>query len=203
MTHPPEFGWREGPAYTAGYLRRVVEALLPRGSKGSRVLDLGCGNGWWAGMLLERGYRVVGVDASVRGIEIARKTYPGATFHLDVIDSGLLGRMGEGAFDLVFSSHLYSPQTWASLCFAALRPGGNLLCSTPYHGYAKNLALSLVGGWDRHLDPLSEGGHIKFFSARTLRLLLTSAGFERVAFRGAGRLPLLAKSLVAIATRPA
>ena len=46
------------------------------------------------------------------------------------------------------------------------------------------------------------GGHIKFWSNRTLRVLLTVAGFADVAFLHAGRIAALARSTIAIARKP-
>ena len=80
---------------------------------------------------------------------------------------------------------------------------GQLICSTPYHGYLKNLALSLVNKWDDHHNPLWDGGHIKFFSRDSLTRLLREAGLVNISFRGAGRLPYLWKSMVLAADRPA
>jgi 2-polyprenyl-6-hydroxyphenyl methylase/3-demethylubiquinone-9 3-methyltransferase len=82
----------------------------------------------------------------------------------------------------------------------ASEPGALAIVSTPYHGYWKNLALSLVpGAWDRHHDPLWDHGHIKFWSRRTLRALLIRAGFNAVRFERLGRIPTLAKSMIAVA----
>lgn len=75
------------------------------------------------------------------------------------------------------------------------------MLSTPYHGYLKNLALALAGKWDDHLGPLWDGGHIKFFSKRTLRALLEEAGFQQIDLLRVGRVPALAKSLVAVVRR--
>ena len=84
--------------------------------------------------------------------------------------------------------------------FELCEPGALAIVSTPYHGYWKNLALSLVPGvWDRHHHPLSDHGHIKFWSMRTLRALLLHAGFKAVRFDRAGRIPALAKSMIAVA----
>ena len=68
--------------------------------------------------------------------------------------------------------------------------------STPYHGYLKNLALAMTGKLDGHFSVLWDGGHIKFFSRATLERMLTDQGFEVLAFAGAGRLPLLWKSML-------
>jgi SAM-dependent methyltransferase len=171
-----------------------------------RVLDVGCGNGFTCGEFLKRGCRVVGVDLSLSGIEVARKTYPGARFEVLAADDKLLINLGEPPFDLVVSTevieHLYSPREYTRGCFQALKPGGRFICTTPYHGYLKNLVLSLWGHWDRHADPLWDGGHIKLWSRRTLTTLLTETGFRNMQFRGAGRAPLLWMSMVISGDRP-
>lgn len=97
--------------------------------------------------------------------------------------------------------HCYAPRLWASAAFTALRPGGLLIGSTPYHDYLKNLALATTGKLDAHFTTLWEGGHIKFWSRRTLSSLLVEAGFEIVAFRGAGRWPWLWKSMLIAARK--
>ena len=56
--------------------------------------------------------------------------------------------------------------------------------------------------WDEHHTSLHDGLHIKFFSERTLRVVLEEAGFTDVRFVRVGRIPPLAKSLVAIARKP-
>jgi hypothetical protein len=74
--------------------------------------------------------------------------------------------------------------------------------STPYHGYLKNLAVSLAGKWDTHADPLWDCGHIKLWSRKTLARLLTEAGFVDLRFRGAGRVPYMWMSMIMSADRP-
>ena len=80
-------------------------------------------------------------------------------------------------------------------------PGGVAIISTPYHGYLKNLALAVSGRLDRHFTALWDHGHIKFWSIETLSKLLREAGFNRLEFRRVGRIPPLAKSMIAIARR--
>lgn len=183
----------------------AVERLL-EGVPHQRVLDVGCGNGYWAGEFLKRGSNVVGIDPSESGISLARTHYPEARFEIDYVTTDLPHRLNEDPFDLVISTevveHLYSPRTWAQACRACLKPGGHLICSTPYHGYWKNLAICLAGKWDSHHSVHFEGGHIKFFSRDTLARLLTEAGFTNITFAGAGRLPGFWKSMVLRARNP-
>jgi hypothetical protein len=82
-----------------------------------------------------------------------------------------------------------------------LKPGGHLILSTPYNGYMKNLAISVLNGWDRHINPLWDGGHIKFWSKATLSTLLQEEGFTVERFLGAGRLPWFWKSMILMAKR--
>jgi len=167
---------------------------------GARVLDVGCGNGFTSGEFLKRGCCVVGIDLSAQGIAIARQTYPEGRFENLPADARLLETLNEPPFDLIVSTevveHLYDPRSYARGCFAALKPGGKFICTTPYHGYLKNLTLALAGKWDAHANPLWDGGHIKLWSRRTLTRLLTETGFQNIQFRGAGRLPFLWMTMV-------
>ncbi len=54
--------------------------LLPRLAPGASVLDLCCGVGTLSRPLVERGYRVTGVDRSAAMIRFARQDVPGASF---------------------------------------------------------------------------------------------------------------------------
>jgi len=173
---------------------------------GTRVLDVGCGNGFLMSQFLEKGCAVVGVDLSQEGIALARATYPSGRFELLPADDRILELLGEEPFDVVVSTevveHLYAPRDFARGCFAALKPGGKFVCSTPYHGYLKNLLICLFNRFDAHFNPLWDCGHIKFWTPRTLRQLLAEVGFGNLRFRGAGRVPFLWKSIVVTAVKP-
>jgi 2-polyprenyl-6-hydroxyphenyl methylase/3-demethylubiquinone-9 3-methyltransferase len=171
-----------------------------------RVLDVGCGNGFSCGEFLKRGCQVVGIDLSRQGIEIARKAYPQGRFEVLPADDQLLANLGEKPFDLVISTevieHLYDPRAYARGCYEALKPRGRFICTTPYHGYVKNLILALLNMWDAHANPLWDGGHIKLWSRRTLSRLLRETGFQNLKFRGAGRLPFVWMTMVMAADKP-
>jgi 2-polyprenyl-6-hydroxyphenyl methylase/3-demethylubiquinone-9 3-methyltransferase len=192
------------PVSSTPYLIQPVFQLIGDIGQGTRVLDVGCGNGYWSGQLRDRGCDVVGIDPSQSGIELARKAYPNVRFECITIDD--LATLGESPFDIVVSTevieHLYSPSRYAANCFGALRPGGTLVLSTPYHGRLKDIALAVAGQMEFHHDALREGGHIKFFTRRTLERVLAAAGFGDFRFVGAGRLPYLWKSMVVSAKRP-
>ena len=189
-----------------GCLLPVLRKFLTDIGPGTRVLDVGCGNGAVAAEIAKSGCEIVGIDLSETGIQHARQTCPSGRFEVLPADENLLQNLGEEPFDFVYSleviEHLYSPRGFVQGCFRSTRPGGKFICSTPYHGYAKNLMISLLNGWDKHHNPCHEGEHIKFFSLRTLSDLLKQSGFRDLEFRGAGRAPFLWKSMVLCGLRP-
>lgn len=202
MSLVENYGWMSetGP-HSCEYLVPAVIAQLAK-LKPASVLDLGSGNGALCRALVHRGYHVVGVEPDADGVAVARKAAPGIPFYqLAVGDSPspLVSDYPQG-FDVVVSTevieHLYLPRELPRFARSVLRPGGRLLLTTPYHGYLKNLALSAANKWDTHLDPLWDGGHIKFWSPRTLRELLHGEGFQVEAVHGVGRVPPLWKSML-------
>lgn len=199
MANPARLGWTSEEPGSSGYINRAVVKLL-RCADCTTVLDAGCGNGNLAGDLERHGYSVTGIDADADGVRIARAHCSGAIFHVGTFETEI------GEFDAVVSTevveHLYDPDLFARFCWKSLKPGGHLIVTTPYHGYFKNLAIAIFGGWDRHFTARWHGGHIKFWSRATLTGLLEDAGFRVMAFRGLGRCWPLWKSMAIVAVRP-
>jgi len=195
-----EFEWhaeRAGNGESGEKLTRVFVELVKNLNGVRSICDLGCGNGHITGRLAALGYQVTGVDASPSGIKIARHAYPGVEFVEAMIDRDL---KSVGSFDLVISSdvieHLYRPSDLLEAATALLKPRGQILLGTPYHGYLKNLVLAATGKMDAHLSVLHDGGHIKFFSVRTLSMLMNSHGFVDLSFTFYGRAPWLWKNMI-------
>jgi 2-polyprenyl-3-methyl-5-hydroxy-6-metoxy-1,4-benzoquinol methylase len=188
------------------FLPKLFELCGSYLKPGARVLDVGCGNGYTAGQFLLHGCGVVGIDLSRTGIELARTAFPRGRFEILPADDQILDNLGCDPFDLVVSTevieHLYAPRAYVAGCFNALRPGGRFICSTPYHGYLKNLAIAVTGRTIAHANPLWEGGHIKLWDRPTLSQLMKEAGFVNLQFRGAGRLPFLWMTMLMSGERP-
>ena len=194
-----EFEWHaEGAANGASgeKLTEVFVRLVQEIDGVRSICDLGCGNGHIAGRLASLGYEVTGVDASPSGIRIAQHAYPQVKFVEALIDGDLVLH----DFDLVISSdvieHLYRPSDLLEAACSLLKPGGHILIGTPYHGYLKNLAIAISGRMDSHYSVLHDGGHIKFFSVRTLSQLLISHSFMDLSFSYYGRAPWLWKNMI-------
>ncbi len=195
-----------GPTWASQYLwtpmLATVRAELPNGG---RIFEVGCGNGAAAQKLAELGYDVTGIDPSEGGIAIAQRDMPKAKLAVGSAYDDLASTYG--TYPLVVSlevvEHLFWPRKFATTVYDLLEPGGLAIISTPYHGYLKNLMLAVFDKFDSHWTPLWDGGHIKFWSERTLRTLLVETGFTEVRFLRAGRVPPLAKSMIALARKPA
>ncbi len=192
-------------SYLLPALTKEVETAFQSSQDGpKRLFDLGCGNGSVAGYLHGLGYEVVGVDPSRDGIKIAAGTHPDMTLEVGSAYDDLASKYGR--FPCVYSlevvEHVYAPRDYAATLFDLTEPGGTAIVSTPYHGYVKNLAMAVTGKMDAHFTVLWDHGHIKFWSIQTLTTLLTEAGFETIRFERVGRIPVLAKSMIAIASRP-
>jgi len=187
-------------------LAAKISGIIAKLPDVKHVCELGCGNGYLSGLLMRRGYRVAGVDASESGIEIARRAHGAqATFLCARIDRNLSAAFDAERFDAVISAdvieHLYRPSDLLECARELLDPGGWLVLSTPYHGYLKNLALSVLDGWDAHHTVGWEGGHIKFFSVKTLSSLVAGNGFDIVCFYYFGRTTWLWKNMICVARK--
>jgi 2-polyprenyl-3-methyl-5-hydroxy-6-metoxy-1,4-benzoquinol methylase len=190
--------------YLLPAVKKIIDDLNLDPSQ-KKIFDLGCGNGSVAAQLSNLNYDITGVDPSTEGITQARHQYP----HLKLFQGSAYDNLADryGTFPVVISlevvEHLYDPRKYARCIFSLLKPGGTAIISTPYHSYLKNMAMALTGKMEAHFTVLWDNGHIKFFSQRTLRILLAEAGFINIEFKLVGRIPAIAKSMIAVAKKPA
>jgi SAM-dependent methyltransferase len=128
---------------TLGYVDRVLDGL-PRGAQ---VLDLGCGTGNpIARHIIDRGFRVVGVDQSQKMLEIAKRIIPEAKLiHADMIDVQLVEKF---AAAIVWDSAFHIPREHHVNIYrkiaGALEPGGRMLLSVGGEG-AESLDSTFAG----------------------------------------------------------
>jgi len=144
MSNYKDYGWSNNELTCAhGYLIKPILTLLPK--DGSPILDLGCGNGSISNLLISIGYNMYGTDASVSGIEIAKQKNQERFFVQDLSKDELPDFLNSINFKSIISTevieHLYDPITFIKFCKTVLlkNGGGNLILSTPYNGYLKNL----------------------------------------------------------------
>lgn len=200
MSDYEDYGFKSGGrTHNFKYMLEPLLKMLDK-NKNQCILDLGCGNGYLVNHLISLGYNAYGTDASEQGIAIARQANPERFFVQDLSTGQLPSELQGLQFDTIISTevieHLYDPEGFIDFCKRALSKNGELILSTPYHGYLKNLLLSLANKWDTHMSPLWLGGHIKMWSKQTLGILLKNKGFTVTRFEGCGRIPYLWMSMI-------
>ena len=180
--------------YLWPHLKKIVDS---RTWTDRRAFDLGCGNGAICRRLEGEGFKATGIDISEEGVGIGRAS--GLNLHVGSAYDDLAATYGK--FPLVLSlevvQSLTDPKAFAKNFLNLIEPGGIGIVATQYHGYIKNVALAVSGKMDAHFTALWDVGHIKFFSEKTFSQLLRDAGAKKVSFRRAGRIPVIAKSMIA------
>jgi 2-polyprenyl-3-methyl-5-hydroxy-6-metoxy-1,4-benzoquinol methylase len=177
----------------------VVNEWLPRTP--ARILDAGCGQGQFSYRMAQLGHDVTGVEIDPDSLKLARDLLARSDHKWEIIAGSLEAiELPTASFDTAVCievvEHLYRPIAALKNIANALKTGGRLILSTPYHGWLKNVAIAASGHWDQHHCTMQEGGHIKFWSNDTLGQTLAMAGLHPVEWRGVGRLPYLWKSII-------
>ena len=157
--------------------------LLAGLEPGWRVLDVGCGEGFFCEALAARGVAVAGTDVSRVAIERARARVPAVEF----------ATCAEGSLPFAAASfhaawlgevleHVRDGISLLEEVARVVGPGGRLLASTPDHPWWLRLRLGADRrAFERHFEPRAD--HLRFFTRRTLAALLDAGGFEPVAIR--------------------
>jgi 2-polyprenyl-3-methyl-5-hydroxy-6-metoxy-1,4-benzoquinol methylase len=181
-------------------LRRAF--LLAHVSAGTRVLDVGCGEGGFAAALARAEAEVVGIDVAAEPLRRARRRHP--QLDLRQVQAEGAWPLQDASFDAVWAGevieHVADTAGWLSELRRVLRSGGELLLSTPDHGRLRMLRWALdPRAFDAHFNPRAD--HLRFYTRRTLTELLEDFGFHDVDVRSAGGLPGARRQLLASARR--
>jgi 2-polyprenyl-6-hydroxyphenyl methylase/3-demethylubiquinone-9 3-methyltransferase len=120
-------------ATIARTFHRSIDA--PGAFDGIDILDVGCGGGLICEPLAAAGGRVVGVDATARNIEIAKRHLAGGALHVDYRHGTARSALhGAETFDVVLNlevvEHVADPAQLMADCAARLRPGGMMFVAT-------------------------------------------------------------------------
>jgi 2-polyprenyl-3-methyl-5-hydroxy-6-metoxy-1,4-benzoquinol methylase len=193
---PPDVRLRE-----TFLLERVARAG-GRVDRALRILDLGCGEGYFAAALARGGADVVAVDVAEEPLRRARALHPGLDARLVEPEAPL--PLDDSSFDVVWAGetieHVADTSQWLSEVRRVLRSGGLLVLSTPDHGPLFRLRMALSRrAFEAHFDPRSD--HLRFYTRRALVVLFADFGFDEVLLSGAGGVPGARRVLLASARR--
>lgn len=122
----------ESPAGRLRWARRV-EMLASHIRPGMRILELGCGTGYFTKKLAETGASVTAIDISPDLLKVAAAEHAAANVNL-VIENACAMTFPDESFDSVVGSsvlhHLDVPRALAEI-WRVLRPGGSLYFTEP------------------------------------------------------------------------
>jgi 2-polyprenyl-3-methyl-5-hydroxy-6-metoxy-1,4-benzoquinol methylase len=166
----------ERAARAAAYERARPEILVHVPRTARRVLDLGCATGATGAALKAR------QPAEVVGIEIQPEYAREAAGVLDqvIVADAQTPPDGLGTFDTLIAAdileHLVDPWTALRGYAQLLEPGGTAVVSLPNVAHWSTYAALARGTWPRKAEGIFDASHLRWFTLRDARDLLTQAG---------------------------
>jgi SAM-dependent methyltransferase len=182
--YPPEYNPHQAPARRSSWRQHLSRwfagaaspadanslTSLPLHGEG-RLLDFGCGGGWYAHRMQQRGWDVTGIDFSARAAAEARRRFQfpvhvGSLPHPAIVPA---------SFDVITMGavleHMHHPHEIIAAAAQALKPGGLLV-----------IVVQNLDSWGfRHFQqdwfPLDLPIHLLQFTPATLSRLVADHGF--------------------------
>lgn len=170
--------------WEASYQKGI--SIISAHKRSGRLLDVGCGSGYFADLAKNAGFEVTGTDVAKSAVEFASKNFPLKIHHGDMAELKLEPR----SFDIVtlwnVLEHMLDPVETMRACHNVLENNGIIYLETPNAELLRlsahsRLLLNLRGGL-RGNSSLVSWEHLNYFSPHTLKLLLTTTGFKIVKF---------------------
>lgn len=152
--------------------RREGREYLLRRKKHGRLLDVGCGFGFFLKMMRDAGWDVVGVEPSPTAAASARRR-----FGLNV----LAGRLEDASFppesfDAItlwyVLEHVPNPMDTLARCSALLKPGGALIVRVPNNNAMIDAVLARLGRFGQRFFLIRPPRHLFDYTLDTLTQLL-------------------------------
>ncbi len=167
-----------------GYRSSHTDALAAVRS-GAAVLDLGCGEGYWAEEAAQRGARVTGLDQFA---PVGAKSPGGVRFLRANLDDPALPA-SPSAFDQIFMldiiEHLKDPELFLeNLREATGRKRPELILTTANIGFVVTRLMLLFGQFNYGRKGILDRTHTRLFTFQTLRNALEEAGYEVAEMHG-------------------
>jgi 2-polyprenyl-3-methyl-5-hydroxy-6-metoxy-1,4-benzoquinol methylase len=185
LREPSHFNVGSRQAFAANL--RSARAYQPSG----RLLDVGCGGGFFLDLARQQGYEPYGVELDKDGCAFAANKLSLDVFHGTLLDA----KFQEGFFNVVtilnVLEHVDSPIDVLRETLRVLKPGGvvtivvpNLIFGLPFLRL-RELATNICSAkaLDRKIKLISVFDipeHLYLFTPKILRMLLKEAGFETI-----------------------
>jgi len=166
------------------FLRGIVvsRVMYLHGSWAGKLLDVGCGNGWFIAQMRDLGWDVLGLEPDALAAKQAHEQH-GVAVHIGSLEEAGLP---DDSFDAITMHHVIEhvphPNQTLRECARLLKPNGRLVIMTPN---IQSLGHKVFREAWLHLDPPR---HLYLFSHQALFRGLELAGLKLVALRTISRL---------------
>lgn len=164
-------------AHNARYVATFADPTLPMlaATRGEKILDLGCGDGFVTERLVAKGAKVIGVDASAEMIKAARSRG---------IDARVVSAYDlefDREFDAVFTNSVLhwvlEPERAAPRILAALKPGARFVGEFGGHGCCAGTMVAAAAVLKRRGIELARVNPWYYPTTAEYRAVLERAGF--------------------------
>ncbi len=176
-----------------------VQAILSVAGEGESILDIGCGSGHLLYQFRHRFTNLVGLEYAQHRLDQAQINLQEYSFTPIHGTAENLSAVRSNSIDRIVSADTieHIPDVYEAVgeMHRVLKPGGMLVINTPNIAFLKKRVLLLMGRFPSTSqsneglgsDILFDGGHLHYFTFRSLRLLLERFGFRMVRHMGYGR----------------
>jgi SAM-dependent methyltransferase len=162
---------RSNDQYHRGHMMQFLHGL-PEVFSAGRLLDVGCGDGYWLYLMQKLGWKPTGVEISPQAVRFANEKYD-----LDIKVGNLIDQeFPDGYFDVVTFwhslEHMHDPKAMIKEAYRILRAGGVVVAKVP------NIDTVLFRVFGRYYSMIQAPYHLYHFSPLTLGRLLAESGFN-------------------------
>lgn len=169
-------------------------------SQTGRLLDVGCGKGYFLEMARKRGWKVYGVDPSQEAVLFARNSLGLEAFAGELKDAHLESESFEVITAWNVLDHMYDPWGDVQEMSRVLKRGGLLglrVLNLDFHLFLYHLSnvLGVISVGRLNLSPLV-GFHPHMFSSRCIKKWLERAGFVDIRVENSALVPGTASAVV-------
>lgn len=179
--------------------RNRVEAIVAVEGTGESIIDIGCGDGSLLYQYRNRYSQLIGLEFSAERLRQAEANLARLKFTPVQGSAENMIQLADNSVDRIITADVieHIPDVYAASheMFRVLKPGGWLVINTPNIAFIKKRVVLALGRFPSTSQPneglgsdvLFDGGHLHYFTYRSLRLVLERAGFEMVRPMGFGR----------------